>query len=178
MQNYSALENVIWAGAACLCPVLRTVTPQHGMAHLTPSHGWASSSHNSTAIHREMQGAQAPLSGQSNTFSGWRGLTLQTSGQGCLQAQQPGQLGGCWGLWAAGASPLPSVSPVGRHSIPKPCLTHGTMQGRLRGTPAHLQESHCDWQGDRACASPTASQQSSPRESISAHPPPSPCPVL
>lgn len=38
MQNYSALESVMWAGAACLCSVLRTVTPaaRHGTSHPIP----------------------------------------------------------------------------------------------------------------------------------------------
>lgn len=72
-------------------------------------------------------------------FSRWRGLTLQTSGQGCLQAQA-GQLGGCWGLWATGASPLVPLLghtpqlytcstllclPWGQAQHPQPCPTQG-----------------------------------------------------
>lgn len=95
-------------------------------------------------------------------FPGWRGLTLQTSGQGCLQAQV-GQLGGCWGLWAAGASPLPSVSHVGRHSIINPVPPTGQCrEGSVVHPPtcrSHPGQHRVPWPGDRACASPTASQQ-------------------
>lgn len=80
-------------------------------------------------------------------------------------------------IWAAAASPLSSVSSVGRHAMLKTSHPQ-TMQGRLSGTPSHYQP-RVPWQGNRAGASPTASQQSSPSKSISAHasPPPGPCPT-
>lgn len=146
------------------------------MAHLTPSLQQQSEQHSNPLRNARCSGLTVRAKQQ---FSGWRGLTLQTSGQGCLQAQV-GQLGGCWGLWAAEASQLPFVSYVGRNSILKPWPTHGPWrEGSMVHPPTishHPGQHRVPWQGDRAAASPTASQQSSPSKSISAHAPPPPCP--
>lgn len=146
------------------------------MAHLTPSLQQQSEQHSNPLRNASCSGLTVRAKQQ---FSGWRGLTLQTSGWGCLQAQV-GQLGGCWELWAAGASQLPSVSYAGRNSILKLCPTHGQWrEGSMVNPPTishHPDQHRVSWQGDKAAASPKASQHSSASKSISAHAPPPPCP--
>lgn len=61
------------------------------------------------------------------------------------------------------AQSLPGPDNVGKAH--HPTISHPPGQHRV------------PWQGDRAGSSPTASQQSSPSKSISAHPPPCPCPT-
>lgn len=120
--------------------------------------------------------------------------------QASLHVQQIGQLGGCWGTQAAGASPpvpllghIPqpcrcsapcSASHVGRHSVLNtvpPMAQHrkGSTGMAWSWSPlplgSHPRQHRVPWQGNRAGASPTAPRHSTLSKSISAHPPPPPC---
>lgn len=69
---------------------------------------------------------------------------------------------------------------VGRHSILNLVPPTGQWrEGSVVQPPtcrSHPGQHRVPWPGDRAGATPTASQQSSPSKSISTHPPPPPCP--
>lgn len=110
---------------------------------------------------------------------------MQTRRQGCLQAQQIGQLGGCWGMWTAGASllvpllahvpspacvPLPSLSPTGAGTVSSTLSHPWDKPGKVprvwlgAGPPSLLQESPWAAQGALAGEQGWCQLHSSPAE--------------
>lgn len=179
IQNYSALENVLWAGAACVCCMLRTVTPaaRHGTSHPVPTAGPAAAVRTAQQSTEKCKVLRPHCQGKATRFQGGGVLHCKPLGRDACKHKlgNEADVGDCGQL----EHPHFPVSHVGRHSILNPVPPTGQCrEGSVVHPPScrsHPAQHRVPWQGDRACASPTASQQSSPRKSISAHPPPPPC---
>lgn len=147
-------------------------------AHLTPSLQQQSEQHcnpqrNATCSGLTVRAKQQVFRMErSYTANLWAGMPASTSWANRWML-------GIVGRWSIPAS---LCLPCGQHSILKPVPPTGQCrEGSVVHPPTishHPGQHRVPWQGDRAAASPTASLQGSPSKSISAHPPPPPCPVL
>lgn len=146
IQNYSALENVLWAGAACVCCMLRTVTPaaQHGTSHPVPTAGPAAAVRTAQQSTEKCKVLRPHCQGKATHFQGGGVLHCKPLGRDACKHK----LGNEADAGDCGQLEHPHFRlPCWQAQHPQPCPTHGTMQGRLRGTPSQLQESPCSAQG-------------------------------